>query len=842
MDDMVSKSSLDESLRDNRVPKGEKCEEVQRALENALLSVGLSQLTVSGERGEQCKLEEEELGVMKEMDGSCMEKSQHEQSKQVDVVAIHSTNITVDECTADRVDQLLTPEDDETKCGTKCGQISEEVFQVEAQSLDKAELEKLKAVGGAFTEWVDVTSVFSCAVELLAPGELIRECNFSLLDAMSAIELLDPKMDASVHWSNFKGYPRTVDEAVAKGMLQLKDHSPPQIIGIVDEVLACIVTWLNGHTLAQTVFSSLYLLDTSQVEDVCLRSYSLAAVRTVEYMRECIYCAGVCIEDDQQGVCFGFNMLKKVEDADVFASLKESEEKVMLLARQSAHADRQKDRGKKTVSSETEQLKALLHRVRFAKNLFSLMSSLRRCPSNGIQAVTEYLTQCLALLPDILSSCPLGEQLDSTDPLKLGFHPLINHNLLPPSYKPCKIMSREEAVHNLQSVLKQLEEVLEFGKLDSFRVLHTMSRSFCGQEQTPSVLARSVLVLSCMQSDRSKLFGSPLLEQMLKRDAREFCNPPSLNSRSPVFSSSQGKELTDRFFGQTIHPMSELLRLYCQHRARQQEKIERVLDYFADLQHETERIDQLHSELAMRTDPARQHLACYSSWVLYHTLCLMIDYTVLGFEYNLYSPFEYHYVFWYLEYLYGWLHTTWKSVNRLNQEPLPPTKGGKKKGKKVKKDALEKREREVLVVYIKRVVCVGMMRAFEALILDHKIPMPSFEYGSESLCFQHRFAAFACIPSPQPLTYNDYTKLAGIHNYKGMDINLYEAASRHFSTAKTSLETITHPNDELVGLLKALKTNIVIMNLAAKGHKRETKTMPTLDYSLHKHFPVIRIN
>ena len=320
-----------------------------------------------------------------------------------------------------------------------------------------------------------------------------------------------------------------------------------------------------------------------------------------------------------------------------------------------------------------------------------------------------------------------------------------------------------------------------------------------------------------------------------------FSNPPSLNPRSPLFTSSQGKELTERFFGRAVHPMSELLRVYCQPRARQQEKAERVLDFLADLQHETERIDHLQNEVAMKTDPARQHLACYASWVLYHTLSLMIDYVVMGLEYNLYSPFEYHYVYWYLEYLYGWLHTSWKTADRLNPEPLAAGKGNKKKGKKLRREATEKREREVAVVHVKRLMCVGMMRAFEALIIDEKVPIPHFEYGGLDLCFKHRFAAFACIVTPQLLTYEDYEQLAGISNYKGKDINLYEAASRHFTSAKTVLDSLPHPSEELQSLLKVVKTNTVIMNLSAKGHKKESKVKPVLDFSLHKHFPVIRI-
>lgn len=824
--DPPSATSTESAVGDD-MPDEEMRLAVQKALDDALVAVGLGELTLSGGgegesediRGHSHESGVTEPGFLVSADSVALWDHESEQKCE----NFPSGGAVGGEGRGKRSD------------GSSC-QLKEEL-QVE----EPMETEEGGEEGAAVVEWVDITNPFIEAASLLAPGELIQEWNFSLLDAMSAVELLDPKMDASMHWTDFKKYPRSVGEAVAKDLLQLDGHTHSQLIGIFDEILACVATWLNGYTLAQTVFSCMYLLETDRASSSHLRSFSMAMVKVVDFMREYICRGGVYADDDQQGMCFGFNMLTSVSDTTVSAALKESEEKASAVARQSVQADRQRDGGKKTVSCETEAIRALVTRIRFIRNFFGLMSTLRKRPVSVIQPILGHLTQCLSLLSEIMTSCPLGEKLDPHDPLKLGFHPLINHNLLPPSYRHCSIMPREEALAALQTTFNQIEVVLGFGKLDTLKSLKAMSRKFCSQQPVPNVLARSVMVLVCMQSDRTKIFGSPSLEDMLKKDAHEFSNPPSLNPRSALFTSSQGKELTERFFGRAVHPMSELLRLYCQPRARQQEKAERVLDFLADLQHETERIDHLQNEVAMKTDPMRKHLACYASWVLYHTLCLMIDYVVMGFEYNLYSPFEYHYVYWYLEYLFGWLHTSWKTADKLNPEHSVAGKGNKKKGKKLRKEATERREREVTIVHVKRLMSVGMMRAFEALILEEKVPIPPFEHGSQSLCFQHRFAAFACIITPHLLTFEDYEQLAGIHNYAGKDINLYEAASRHFTSAKTVLEALPHPSDELQGLLKVIKMNIVIMNLSSRGHKKDSKVKPILDFSFHKHFPVIRI-
>ena len=691
------------------------------------------------------------------------------------------------------------------------------------------------------TEWMDITERFRQAAGMLVPGELVQEVNFSLFDAMSAIELMDTKMDASLQWSAFRDYPRTLLEAAERGILKFSGHEPRELVGIFDEVFACVATWLEGHTLAQTVFTCMYLLDTSAIEGICLRAFSQAIVKTVDYMKGCICQGRVFAEDDQQGVCFGFNMLNGVSDTSVATALKEAEDKAQSLVRHATTNTTNAEVTTVSTDSNIEVLKAFLLRIKLARNLFMFVSSMGKNTAQGLQSALQKLSQCISLIDGVISTIDLGAKLDSNNPLSLGFHPVINQHLLPPSYKPYSILSRSKGLKVLQTVFSQIQKVLAMGKLDSFRDLFEAILGFCAVRESPNVLPRSLLVLLCLQGDRNKLFGSQSFEALLQEDIRLLCSPPCLNPRSPISTATQAKEVLDRFFGRAVTPMIEFLRIFCQHRARQRYKIVRSLDIFGELQQETERIDHHLGELTAKLDPQRQHLACFGGWLLYYILQLMSEYVLLGFEYNLYSPFELHYIYWYLEYIYGWLHTTLKSAEKLLMTVPVSTGKGKRKTKK-KKELPKDKEREVAITHAKRLTCVGLMRGLEALILDHKIPQPSFEVGSEELCFQHRFLPFASLATPQFFPYAEYIKLAGVQNYKGRDVNLYEASARHFITARTAIESIPHPDNDLDCLLKTIKTNIVVMNLASKGHKRDSRLPPTLDFTIHTHFPVIRIN
>ena len=106
--------------------------------------------------------------------------------------------------------------------------------------------------------WKLVTDDFMEASKELELGELLHDNMFGLFEAMSAIEMMDPKMDAGMAKGSIKRKkPLTFQEAVEKKLLPWDDISPEDFVTNFDHTLACLVTWLEGHSLAQTVFTNL---------------------------------------------------------------------------------------------------------------------------------------------------------------------------------------------------------------------------------------------------------------------------------------------------------------------------------------------------------------------------------------------------------------------------------------------------------------------------------------------------------------------------------------------------------------------------------------------------------
>ncbi|GFP96306.1 N-alpha-acetyltransferase 35 natc auxiliary subunit [Phtheirospermum japonicum] len=108
--------------------------------------------------------------------------------------------------------------------------------------------------------WADVSSLLRLACDDLRNDELICGENFNLFAAMSALEIMDPKMDSGIVSTYY-----SVDEAIDNGAAPVplscdRAIDIQRVIDIMDHLLACEATWHTGGSLAQTVFSCIYLL------------------------------------------------------------------------------------------------------------------------------------------------------------------------------------------------------------------------------------------------------------------------------------------------------------------------------------------------------------------------------------------------------------------------------------------------------------------------------------------------------------------------------------------------------------------------------------------------------
>lgn len=132
--------------------------------------------------------------------------------------------------------------------------------------------------------WQDVTQEFFESIKELQLGELVHHEFFGLFEAMSAIEMMDPKMDAGMCCNKDMQKPLDFNTALQTGALKLDNFTNAEIIGIFDAIIACVISWLEGHSMAQTVFTCLYLHHPHTIIDKSLKAYCFGIHKLVDYI------------------------------------------------------------------------------------------------------------------------------------------------------------------------------------------------------------------------------------------------------------------------------------------------------------------------------------------------------------------------------------------------------------------------------------------------------------------------------------------------------------------------------------------------------------------------------
>ncbi|KAJ4941750.1 hypothetical protein JOQ06_011624 [Pogonophryne albipinna] len=696
--------------------------------------------------------------------------------------------------------------------------------------------------------WVDITHEFKGACKELNLGELLHDKLFGLFEAMSAIEMMDPKMDAGMIGNQVNRKVLNFEQAIKEGAIKVKDLSLPELIGIIDTSFCCLITWLEGHSLAQTVFTCLYVHNPDLIEEPALKAFALGILKVCDIAREKVNKAAVFEEEDFQAMTYGFKMANNVTDLRVTGMLKDVEDELQRKVKSTR--TRQGEQRDPEVEREHQQYLALFNRIKFTRLLLTALITFTKKETSSVGEAQKLVVQAADLLSAIHSSIQHGiqSQNDTTKgdhPIMMGFEPLVNQRLLPPTFpRYAKIIKREDMVAYFSKLIDRIKTVCD---VISTTNLHGILDFFCEfSEQSPCVLSRSLLQTTFL-IDNKKVFGTHLMQDMIKDSLRYFVSPPVLSYKCCLFNNHQAKDYIDSFVTHCSRPFCSLIQIHGHNRARQRDKLGHILEEFATLQDEAEKVDAALHSLLMKLEPQRQHLACLGTWILYHNLRIMVQYLLSGFELELYSMHEYYYIYWYLsEFLYAWLMSTLSRADssQMAEERLLEEQVKGRSSKKIKKKKkVRPLSKEITMSQAYQNMCAGMYKTMVALDMDGKVQKPQFELDSEQVRYEHRFAPFNSVVTPPPVHYIQFKEMSDLKKYNPPpgSTDLYMAASKHFQQAKLILENVPSPDPEVIRILKVAKPNIVVTKLLAGGHKKDAKVLPEFDFSAHKYFPVVKI-
>ncbi|XP_045436034.1 N-alpha-acetyltransferase 35, NatC auxiliary subunit isoform X5 [Pipistrellus kuhlii] len=343
--------------------------------------------------------------------------------------------------------------------------------------------------------WVDITQDFVQACGELKLGELLHDKLFGLFEAMSAIEMMDPKMDAGMIGNQVNRKVLNFEQAIQEGTIKIKDLTLPELIGIMDTCFCCLITWLEGHSMAQTVFTCLYVHNPDFIEDPAMKAFALGILKICDIAREKVNKAAVFEEEDFQSMTYGFKMANSVTDLRVTGMLKDVEDD--LQRRVKSTRSRQGEERDPEVELEHQQCLAVFSRMKFIRVLLTVLIAFTKKETSAVAEAQKLMVQAADLLSVIHNSLHHGIQAqnDTTKgdhPIMMGFEPLVNQRLLPPTFpRYAKIIKREEMVNYFARLIDRIKTVCEVVNLTN---LHCILDFFCEfSEQSPCVLSRSLL-------------------------------------------------------------------------------------------------------------------------------------------------------------------------------------------------------------------------------------------------------------------------------------------------------------------------------------------------------------
>ena len=109
-------------------------------------------------------------------------------------------------------------------------------------------------------KWVDVVDVLRKGQAALKLGETLHVTNFASEQAMTAIEIGDPRMDVQVDEKHH------LPSLLATGVLET-DISFAQAAQLLDCLTSKLVQWWQGCSLQQTLYTSMHLLAQDRLDN-----------------------------------------------------------------------------------------------------------------------------------------------------------------------------------------------------------------------------------------------------------------------------------------------------------------------------------------------------------------------------------------------------------------------------------------------------------------------------------------------------------------------------------------------------------------------------------------------
>ncbi|XP_012474354.1 uncharacterized protein LOC105791033 [Gossypium raimondii] len=697
------------------------------------------------------------------------------------------------------------------------------------------------------TVWADASPLLQAACAGLRDGELIHGDNFNLFAAMSALEIMDPKMDSGIVCTYY-----SIDEAIENGAAPIPISLDSTIdvrctIDIMDHLLACEAAWHKGHSLAQTVFSCIYLLRLDRTAPhALLHSYCRIIRATCKAVVSVVSDARTHEEEDLFTMTYGLPLNGDGDDK-CLSILNAVEETIsrQLRACKATSSKRRLPEDLEPLQSnpnlEEGFCKALLCRLRFRKHFFHVLSCMKRPQGRGLESARKHIASCLTELESILKSADFlrscfdesceGDIDDKTTASgfePIGFDAMLNSRLSAPTPpRAIKILSWKKAVEYFVKLLHDLDVICSYSLDPRLESLLRFVVQF--QKSQPDLVARSHLQLLLVQD--GKLYGRDPFFAVINKAAA-----------LPEATKNHDIQKNESFLQLGMLVMN-LLKILCTNAAWQRRKLGKFLQDW--------RVIYVQLELAFRNEYGEvssssndentcmkifQHILL---WVEEQTYWIAFRFLILGFELELYSTGEYCMVYWYL---YAVLIKLTEKTHLMMAVSHDTAKRKGKKKKDSPKDLARESRIPPAVLFLQCYICLAEGLTMMLAALRNEIPVfhsPS-PFNTEHEKFVQHFELLqrACIPDH--VSYPSYKESTTHARFSTLAMyNYFKDAQRIAKEVKSSFSNDPERLAELRKLEQVAEHNSVAQNVICRLGALDPSLKVSFEFSHHPFFATV---
>jgi Mak10 subunit, NatC N(alpha)-terminal acetyltransferase len=698
--------------------------------------------------------------------------------------------------------------------------------------------------------WTDATAFFRDTAAMLNVGEMVHDEHFSLSKAMSALELMDRKMDpcVGVHrawtYDEFLKSHETAD-ATLKRPFKL---TYPQQLQVIDTLLAQEAKWRAGDTTLHTVFRCLYVHSPKDIESELLRAFVQCQLKCIELVRDVVVTACIYDEEDFMPVTFGMDYADSISFDELNKIMDDALAHVSICVESNP--------------TESDIIRKIEQRLRFVHALCIAQLELAGASFANWDGVVvpqcenaaKYLTAIRQdFPPPSVPNAPDEKEASGVDSNKkskvvdvadgiCGFHSEYALSLFPSVTRRVRSMPMHAALDLFGQFIDHLIQLREIQTMQS--IDQTLNWLGAYALSGPDCVVRSYVGLFLGSQADMLHFGACF-------DATRM----SMARFAPVSFFAFNEVESDTIIQCASSIAFTMLRVHCASPGRHRTSIQGMLVEWGDVMIQCRDTDEYVAQrlakagfgsgslIALRTPICNTPYTAYATELAVH---LMMDYLLLGIDLDLYGEDEYLQVYWYLDYL-----CDCRVQNRINagssgvaspRQPCyqPPVQTGAS-----------------LLVEGQNLVCKAMVRSIVYLQRIGMLSHSEHPLCASDLMYDHRFEAFREVPHPAFLEYENHF-LEAVNSPDLTPELLLNDGAAYWKAARTAINNVQNATVEPLPAMMSQYTSslmrVTVMNslelskvskLYSQTDGGSTSTAlqgmkVTFDFSCNRHFPLIK--